>query len=184
MVIRLYVNAATYTAFWNTCIFKKNKKLIPVLLFSWNYLQACKRFNNSGSCVPQCPQTLIYNKQTFKMEPNPNAKYQYGSICVSQCPSESPYTHTCSKFKTIILPPVSVGRAVFMFGCHKPPSSFKYVFETLHYSYLLLFFCFWTANFVVDESSCVSSCPSDKMEVEKIGVKRCEPCRGLCPKGI
>ncbi|XP_061583594.1 receptor tyrosine-protein kinase erbB-3a isoform X2 [Cololabis saira] len=85
---------------------------------------ACKRFNNSGSCVPQCPQTLIYNKQTFKMEPNPNAKYQYGSICVSQCPT----------------------------------------------------------NFVVDESSCVSNCPSDKMEVEKNGVKRCEPCGGLCPK--
>lgn len=52
-------------------------------------LQACRRFNDSGACVPQCPQTLIYNKQTFQMETNPNAKYQYGSICVSQCPSES-----------------------------------------------------------------------------------------------
>ncbi|KAM6980733.1 receptor tyrosine-protein kinase erbB-3a [Aplochiton taeniatus] len=85
---------------------------------------ACRNFNNSGSCVPQCPQTLIYNKHTFKLEPNPSAKYQYGSICVAQCPT----------------------------------------------------------NFLVDESSCVSSCPSDKMEVEKKGVKRCEPCKGLCPK--
>uniref|UniRef100_A0A3P8TCB2 Receptor protein-tyrosine kinase n=1 Tax=Amphiprion percula TaxID=161767 RepID=A0A3P8TCB2_AMPPE len=85
---------------------------------------ACRNFNNLGSCVPQCPQTLIYNKHTFKMEPNPNAKYQYGSLCVAQCPT----------------------------------------------------------NFVVDGSSCVSSCPSDKMEVEKNGVKRCEPCGGLCPK--
>ncbi|KAM7006929.1 receptor tyrosine-protein kinase erbB-3a isoform 2-T2 [Tautogolabrus adspersus] len=85
---------------------------------------ACRNFNNSGSCVPLCPQTLIYNKHTFKLEPNPNAKYQYGSICVAQCPT----------------------------------------------------------NFVVDGSSCVSSCPSDKMEVEKNGVKRCEPCGGLCPK--
>ncbi|CAL8339089.1 unnamed protein product [Merluccius merluccius] len=85
---------------------------------------ACRNFNNSGSCVPQCPQTLIYNKHTFKLEPNPSAKYQYGSICVAQCPP----------------------------------------------------------NFVVDESSCVSSCPSDKMEVEKKGVKRCEPCGGPCPK--
>uniref|UniRef100_A0A671X6G0 Receptor protein-tyrosine kinase n=1 Tax=Sparus aurata TaxID=8175 RepID=A0A671X6G0_SPAAU len=85
---------------------------------------ACRNFNNSGSCVPLCPQTLIYNKHTFKMEPNPNAKYQYGSICVAQCPT----------------------------------------------------------NFVVDGSSCVSNCPSDKMEVEKYGVKRCEPCGGLCPK--
>lgn len=85
---------------------------------------ACRNFNNSGSCVPQCPQTIIYNKHTFKVEPNPNAKYQYGSICVAQCPT----------------------------------------------------------NFVVDDSSCVRSCPSDKMEVEKNGVKRCEPCGGLCPK--
>uniref|UniRef100_A0A9J7X3T9 Receptor protein-tyrosine kinase n=1 Tax=Cyprinus carpio carpio TaxID=630221 RepID=A0A9J7X3T9_CYPCA len=86
---------------------------------------ACRNFNNSGSCVPQCPQALIYNKVTFKLEPNPNAKYQYGTICVSYCPT----------------------------------------------------------NFVVDGSSCVSSCPADKMEVDKKGVKRCEPCGGLCPKG-
>ncbi|KAJ7999155.1 hypothetical protein DPEC_G00212470 [Dallia pectoralis] len=83
----------------------------------------CRNFNNSGSCMPQCPQTLIYDKHTFKLEPNPSAKYQYGSICVAQCPS----------------------------------------------------------NFVVDGSSCVSSCPPNKMEVEQ-GVKRCEPCGGLCPK--
>ncbi|KAL7891576.1 hypothetical protein AOLI_G00010520 [Acnodon oligacanthus] len=85
---------------------------------------ACRNFNDSGSCVPQCPQGLIYNKVTFKLEPNPNAKYQYGSVCVAQCPP----------------------------------------------------------NFVVDGSSCVSSCPSDKTEVDKKGVKRCEPCGGLCPK--
>ncbi|XP_060925022.1 receptor tyrosine-protein kinase erbB-3a [Limanda limanda] len=84
----------------------------------------CRNFNNSGSCVPLCPQTLIYNKLTFKMEANPNAKYQYEAMCVAQCP----------------------------------------------------------VNFVVDGSSCVSKCPPDKMEVEKRGVKRCEPCGGLCPK--
>uniref|UniRef100_A0A3P9BPA5 receptor protein-tyrosine kinase n=1 Tax=Maylandia zebra TaxID=106582 RepID=A0A3P9BPA5_9CICH len=87
---------------------------------------ACRNFNNSGSCVPQCPQTVIYNRLTYRMEPNPNAKYQYGSICVTQCPK----------------------------------------------------------NVVVDGSSCVSNCPSNKMEVEKNGVKTCEPCKGLCPKGI
>uniref|UniRef100_A0A3B4GPU5 receptor protein-tyrosine kinase n=1 Tax=Pundamilia nyererei TaxID=303518 RepID=A0A3B4GPU5_9CICH len=48
---------------------------------------ACRHFNDSGACVPQCPRALIYNKQTFQMETNPNAKYQYGSICVSQCPT-------------------------------------------------------------------------------------------------
>ncbi|XP_054647638.1 receptor tyrosine-protein kinase erbB-3b isoform X2 [Dunckerocampus dactyliophorus] len=85
---------------------------------------ACRHFNDSGACVPQCPQALIYNKQTFQMETNPNAKYQYGSICVSQCPT----------------------------------------------------------HFVVDGSSCVSVCPPDKMEVEREGQRRCEPCSGLCPK--
>ncbi|KAJ8359104.1 hypothetical protein SKAU_G00156290 [Synaphobranchus kaupii] len=48
---------------------------------------ACSHFNDSGACVPQCPQPFIYNKQTFQMELNPGAKYQYGSICVSQCPT-------------------------------------------------------------------------------------------------
>ncbi|KAM8830774.1 LOW QUALITY PROTEIN: receptor tyrosine-protein kinase erbB-3-like [Synchiropus picturatus] len=48
---------------------------------------ACRHFNDSGACIPQCPQTLVYNKQSFQMESNPNAKYQYGSICVSQCPT-------------------------------------------------------------------------------------------------
>ncbi|KAM9855228.1 receptor tyrosine-protein kinase erbB-3b [Aulostomus maculatus] len=85
---------------------------------------ACRHFNDSRSCVPQCPQTLIYNKQTFQIETNPDAKYQYGSICVSQCPT----------------------------------------------------------HFVVDGSSCVSVCPPDKMEVEREGQRRCEPCSGLCPK--
>lgn len=53
-------------------------------------VKACRHFNDSGACVSQCPRALIYNKQTFQMETNPNAKYQYGSICVSQCPSEWP----------------------------------------------------------------------------------------------
>uniref|UniRef100_A0A6Q2WXX6 Receptor protein-tyrosine kinase n=1 Tax=Esox lucius TaxID=8010 RepID=A0A6Q2WXX6_ESOLU len=47
---------------------------------------ACVHVNDSGSCVLQCPHTRIYNRHTFQMETNPNAKYQYGSICVSHCP--------------------------------------------------------------------------------------------------
>ncbi|KAE8626456.1 hypothetical protein XENTR_v10006636 [Xenopus tropicalis] len=84
----------------------------------------CRHFNDSEACVPHCPQPLIYNKLTFQLEPNPDAKYQYGGSCVKSCPR----------------------------------------------------------NFVVDQSSCVRACPSNKMEVEKNGVKMCEPCSGLCPK--
>uniref|UniRef100_A0A8C0GL01 Receptor protein-tyrosine kinase n=1 Tax=Chelonoidis abingdonii TaxID=106734 RepID=A0A8C0GL01_CHEAB len=88
------------------------------------YVCACRHFNDSGACVPLCPQPLIYNKLTFQLEPNPDTKYQYGGICVASCPH----------------------------------------------------------NFVVDQSSCVRACPKDKMEVEKNGLKMCEPCPGLCPK--
>uniref|UniRef100_A0A8C3NJT8 Receptor protein-tyrosine kinase n=1 Tax=Geospiza parvula TaxID=87175 RepID=A0A8C3NJT8_GEOPR len=49
---------------------------------------ACRHFNDSGSCVPLCPQPLIYNKLTFQLEPNPDTKYQYGGVCVRQCPRE------------------------------------------------------------------------------------------------
>lgn len=86
---------------WDACVRKHMYESICVLyyrpacscpfvhyVFYIFYLQACRNFNNSGSCVSQCPQAFIYNKEKYKMEPNPNAKYQYGSICVPQCPSE------------------------------------------------------------------------------------------------
>lgn len=50
--------------------------------------QACRHFNDSGACVPRCPQPLVYNKLTFQLEPNPHTKYQYGGVCVANCPRE------------------------------------------------------------------------------------------------
>uniref|UniRef100_A0A8C9SUY0 Receptor protein-tyrosine kinase n=1 Tax=Scleropages formosus TaxID=113540 RepID=A0A8C9SUY0_SCLFO len=37
-------------------------------------------------------------------------------------------------------------------------------------------------NFVVDHSSCVRACPSNKMEVEENNIKMCIPCTDICPK--
>ncbi|NP_001137223.2 receptor tyrosine-protein kinase erbB-4 precursor [Danio rerio] len=37
-------------------------------------------------------------------------------------------------------------------------------------------------NFVVDHSSCVRACPSNKMEVEENQTKMCIPCTDICPK--
>ncbi|TNN77411.1 Receptor tyrosine-protein kinase erbB-4 [Liparis tanakae] len=37
-------------------------------------------------------------------------------------------------------------------------------------------------NFVVDYSSCVRACPSNKMEVEENRIKMCIPCTDICPK--
>uniref|UniRef100_A0A8C4WQQ7 receptor protein-tyrosine kinase n=1 Tax=Eptatretus burgeri TaxID=7764 RepID=A0A8C4WQQ7_EPTBU len=47
---------------------------------------ACKNFNNSGACVDHCPPPMIYNRITFQLEENPDAKYSYGSICIKECP--------------------------------------------------------------------------------------------------
>lgn len=45
-----------------------------------------------------------------------------------------------------------------------------------------LFVCV-SDNFVVDHSSCVRACPSNKMEVEENRIKMCIPCTDICPKG-
>ncbi|XP_047659601.1 receptor tyrosine-protein kinase erbB-4 isoform X1 [Tachysurus fulvidraco] len=37
-------------------------------------------------------------------------------------------------------------------------------------------------NFVVDHSSCVRACPSNKMEMEENHVRMCVPCTDICPK--
>lgn len=127
---------------------------------------------------------LIYNKYTFRLEPNPNAKFQYGSICVAQCPREYSQMFLFSQIVR---------------NCLDTSVYFRHLFRRLNLNFLSAsilatdlvhimnrdnFFFLCLANFLVDGTSCVSSCPADKMEVEKNGVKRCEPCEGLCPKGI
>ncbi|KAJ8350673.1 hypothetical protein SKAU_G00258030 [Synaphobranchus kaupii] len=47
---------------------------------------ACTNFNDSGACLTQCPQPLVYNPTTFQLEHNPEAKYTYGAFCVKKCP--------------------------------------------------------------------------------------------------
>ncbi|XP_060793411.1 receptor tyrosine-protein kinase erbB-3b isoform X2 [Neoarius graeffei] len=48
---------------------------------------ACQHVRHLGACVSHCPQPHIYNKHTFQLEPNPDAMYQYGSICLRTCPA-------------------------------------------------------------------------------------------------
>lgn len=47
----------------------------------------------------------------------------------------------------------------------------------------MLFSVLLPDNFVVDHSSCVRACPSNKMEVEENRIKMCIPCTDICPKG-
>ena len=58
-------------------------------------------------------------------------------------------------------------------NCFKKPE--KMIFRCL-------FFIF-VDNFVVDHSSCVRACPSNKKEVEENRIKMCIPCTDICPKG-
>ena len=57
------------------------------------------------------------------------------------------------------------------------------VFFLFVFCFKFLIFFFYTDNFVVDHSSCVRACPSNKMEVEENRIKMCIPCTDICPKG-
>ncbi|PWA32117.1 hypothetical protein CCH79_00013364 [Gambusia affinis] len=122
---------------------------------------ACTNFNNSGACVTQCPQPFVYNPTSFQLEPNPRAKYTYGAFCVKKCPRKSEAPLTLLKMRSVIpqLWVCAVRGRVCVHG-----------------------FSFLADNFVVDHSSCVRACPSNKMEVEENRIKMCIPCTDICPK--
>ncbi|KAM9455172.1 receptor tyrosine-protein kinase erbB-4-like [Clarias gariepinus] len=77
------------------------------------------------------------------------------SACVTQCPQ--PYIYNPTTFQLE----------------HNPKVRYTYGA-----------FCVTTCphNFVVDHSSCVRACPSNKMEVEENNVRMCVPCTDVCPK--
>uniref|UniRef100_A0A3Q2ZN17 receptor protein-tyrosine kinase n=1 Tax=Kryptolebias marmoratus TaxID=37003 RepID=A0A3Q2ZN17_KRYMA len=47
---------------------------------------ACKDFNDDGTCKDTCPPLKIYNSKLEQVIDNPNAKYNYGAMCVKACP--------------------------------------------------------------------------------------------------
>ena len=57
------------------------------------YVQACKDFDNNGTCVTQCPPASIYDPNLFRLVPNPNHRLSAGALCVVECPSESVQCH-------------------------------------------------------------------------------------------
>lgn len=52
-------------------------------------LQACRDFNDDGTCVNACPPMTLYIKHTQEVMNNPNAKYSYGATCVKACPGKN-----------------------------------------------------------------------------------------------
>lgn len=49
-------------------------------------VQACRDFNDEGTCKDTCPPRMFYNPKTHRRVPNPNAKYAFGATCVKFCP--------------------------------------------------------------------------------------------------
>ncbi|XP_065887560.1 epidermal growth factor receptor-like [Dysidea avara] len=52
-----------------------------------NQCTACDNFNNSGTCVTNCPPREVYNPETESFENTTNFKFHSGSLCVESCPS-------------------------------------------------------------------------------------------------
>lgn len=70
-------------------IYFQNDELSTLLWLHWiGVLQTCKNFNNNGSCEAHCPPLMRYNQDTYRHEPNPDAKYAFGPLCVDKCPGE------------------------------------------------------------------------------------------------
>uniref|UniRef100_A0A8C3GCH1 Receptor protein-tyrosine kinase n=1 Tax=Cyclopterus lumpus TaxID=8103 RepID=A0A8C3GCH1_CYCLU len=89
--------------------------------------------------------------------------------CVTQCPQPFVYNPTTFQLEHNT-------RAKYTYGAFcvkKCPRNHLCLTFTVN--------CFLD-NFVVDHSSCVRACPSNKMEVEENRIKMCIPCTDICPK--
>lgn len=49
-------------------------------------LQACRDFNDDGTCKDTCPPLTLYDRKIHQLVSNPNAKFTYGATCVKACP--------------------------------------------------------------------------------------------------
>ncbi|KAF7996732.1 hypothetical protein HCN44_002378 [Aphidius gifuensis] len=50
---------------------------------------SCKKFNNDGTCVRECPPFAKYNSTTNTVEQFSNGKYTYKHECLSKCPEKT-----------------------------------------------------------------------------------------------
>ena len=51
-------------------------------------VQACKDFDNNGTCVTQCPPENVYDPDLFRLVPNPDFRLAAGDLCVEECPGQ------------------------------------------------------------------------------------------------
>lgn len=56
--------------------------------------QACRNYKDEDRCVGHCPPMKIVNRETDRLERNPNAKFIYRSQCVKRCPRMTSFPST------------------------------------------------------------------------------------------
>ncbi|KAM3860320.1 LOW QUALITY PROTEIN: melanoma receptor tyrosine-protein kinase-like [Diretmus argenteus] len=62
---------------------------------------ACRKFNDEGTCIDNCPPLMLYDPNTHQLVSNPKAKFTFGATCVTSCPhnyvvTEGACVRTCS----------------------------------------------------------------------------------------
>uniref|UniRef100_A0A8C1XDP5 Receptor tyrosine-protein kinase erbB-4 n=1 Tax=Cyprinus carpio TaxID=7962 RepID=A0A8C1XDP5_CYPCA len=159
------------TIHWNDII--KNPRSELLVVPSNNSGNSCEYFIKQIFNYPVCIYLFIYlflnymkycsshqNRfdkyiKTLKMEQVACTNFNDTGACVTQCPQPFVYNPTTFQLE------------------HNPNAKYTYgafcVKKCPH-------------NFVVDHSSCVRACPSNKMEVEENHIKMCIPCTDICPK--
>ena len=56
-----------------------------IMCTTYMHLKACKNFDNNGTCVTQCPPEVIYDRNLFRVVPNPDYRLSLGNLCVEEC---------------------------------------------------------------------------------------------------
>lgn len=74
-----FLTAALYL--WKTQLI-----IIIIMIILTLPLQACRDFNDDGTCKDNCPPQTLYDPKTHQVVPNPNAKFTFGATCVKACP--------------------------------------------------------------------------------------------------
>ncbi|PWA32047.1 hypothetical protein CCH79_00020389 [Gambusia affinis] len=87
-VLFLFTNEGKWSMRLDWCCVCSEASAVPACcVVPHFFLQACRDFNDDGTCKDTCPPPKIYNRATHQVVDNPNTKYTFGATCVKECPS-------------------------------------------------------------------------------------------------
>ncbi|KAL7853051.1 hypothetical protein SRHO_G00188360 [Serrasalmus rhombeus] len=146
------------TIHWQDIV--KNPRAELLVVPSNNSGSSLEEITDDGECAPQAGDVIDPVMDAAGVTKKTSARpactnFNDSGACVTQCPQPFVYNPTTFQLE------------------HNPKAKYTYgafcVKKCPH-------------NFVVDHSSCVRACPSNKMEVEENRIKLCIPCTDICPK--